>query len=163
MKVSTALFAGLAGACALNIVHQALKKADEKAPHVDELGMEALSTSLDTVGVPPPEGKKLFYITLAGDIISNTVYYSLAAIGGRRNRAGRATFLGLLAGMGAVYLPKQMHLNPAHTGRTSRTQYLTMGLYTFGGAVAGIVMQLLSIGDGRKNKMKQVQAPKTSR
>ena len=159
MKIITALAGGLAGACALTLLHQAIKKADKDAPHVDELGMEALSKGLETVGVEPPRGEKLYNLTLTGDIIANTMYYSLAAIGGRSNIGGRTTFLGLLAGLGAAYLPKHMHLSTIPTERTQRTQYLTIAEYTFGGLVAGVFMKVLSIGsEKKKRKMEQLKA-----
>lgn len=161
MKILAAFAGGLAGACALTLLHQAIKKADKDAPHVDELGMEALSKGLEAVGVEPPQGEKLYNWTLTSDIIGNTIYYSLAAIGGRSNIGGRATFLGLLAGLGAAYLPKHMHLSSDYTERTQRTQYLTIGQYSFGGLMAGIVMKLLSIGsEKKKRKMNKLKAIK---
>ena len=158
MKISTALAGGLAGACALTLLHQALKKADPDAPHVDELGMQALSKSLEAVEVEPPKGKELYNLTLTGDIIANTMYYSLAAIGSRRNITGRATFLGLLGGLGALYLPKPMRLSQNFTNRTPRTQFLTVGLYTIGGIVAGTVMKLLGTKKEKKTKVKKLIA-----
>ncbi len=157
MRLLTALAGGLAGACALTLLHQALKKADPDAPHVDELGMEAVSEGLEAAGVEPPQGQELYKWTLTGDIIANTMYYSLAGIGNRSNTGGRATFLGLLGGLGALYLPKPMHLNSAFTNRTPRTQFLTVGLYTIGGVVAGTVMKIFSIGGGKKKRMKQLK------
>lgn len=158
MKISTALAGGLAGACALTLLHQALKKAEPDAPHVDELGMEALSKSLEAADVEPPKGKELYNWTLTGDIIANTMYYSLAAIGSRRNINGRATFLGLLGGLGALYLPKPMRLSQNFTNRTPRTQFLTVGLYTIGGIVAGTVIKLFSTKKDKKTKIKNLIA-----
>lgn len=163
MKILTALAGGLAGACTLTLLHQALKKADPAAPHVDELGMEALSTGLEKVGVEPPQGKELYNWTLTGDIIANTMYYSLAAIGGKSGASGRATFLGLMGGLGALYLPKPMRLSQEFTNRTPRTQFLTVGLYTIGGLVAGTVMKIFSGKKEKKIKLKKIKKGEVSK
>jgi hypothetical protein len=158
MKLLTALAGGLVGAYALNLLHQSIKNADVDAPHVDELGMEALSTGMEKMGVEPPKGKKLYDWTLTGDIVANTMYYSLAGIGKSNGAPARGTFLGLLAGVGAVYLPEQMNLSTEPTNRTTRTQFMTVGLYTFGGVVAGLTMRLLGINTKKAKKVAKKEA-----
>ncbi|RYE20816.1 MAG: hypothetical protein EOP45_10475 [Sphingobacteriaceae bacterium] len=153
MKLLTSLAGGLIGAYALNWLHQTIKQNDPDAPHVDELGMEALSTGMETMGIEPPTGKKLYDWTLTSDIVANTMYYSLAGIGGSKGAPTRGTFLGLLGGLGAVYLPEQMGFNKETTNRTTRTQFETVGLYTFGGIVAGLAMRVLGINVGKTAKM----------
>lgn len=156
MKILTALAGGFAGACALTLLHQTLKKTDPDAPQVDELGMEAVSKGLVKAGIEPPQGEALYNWTLTGDIIANTMYYSLSAIGSRANTGSRGAFLGLLGGLGAVYLPKPMHLSQSFTSRTPRTQFLTVGLYTIGGIVAGTVMKVFSIKKPKIAKVRQL-------
>ena len=51
------VIASLAGAVALNILHQAVKQ-------------------FESMGLTPPTGNALFVATLAGDILSNALYYS---------------------------------------------------------------------------------------
>jgi presenilin-like A22 family membrane protease len=160
MKLLTALTGGLAGACALTLLHQKLKKTDPKAPHVDELGMEAVTKGLTAADVQLPKGEKLYNLTLAGDIIANTMYYSLAGIGNKRSTGRRATFLGLMAGIGALYLPKQMGLSEEHTTRTTQTELQTMGLYTFGGLVAGTIMKLLNKKSRKKKRLELLKGRK---
>lgn len=157
MKLLTALAGGLVGAYALNWLHQTVKKSDPDAPHVDELGMEALSTGMENMGMEPPTGKKLYDWTLTGDIVANTMYYSLAGIGGAKGAPTRGTFLGLLGGLGAVYLPEQMNLNKETTNRTTRTQFETVGLYTFGGIVAGLTMRILGFDINLKRAAKMTR------
>lgn len=152
MKLLTAIAGGFAGACALTLLHQAIKKADADAPHVDELGMEAMATGIEELGMEPPTGQELYKWTLTGDIIANTMYYSLGAIGSNKGAPGRTAFLGLLGGLGAVYLPEPLHLTKEFTNRTPRTKFLTVGLYTIGGIVAGSVMRLLSFNTKKAKK-----------
>ena len=158
MKLLTALAGGLAGAYALTWLHQTIKKQDPNAPHIDELGMEALSTGMEEMDLEPPTGKKLYNWTLTGDIVANTMYYSLAALGGAKGAPTRGTFLGLLGGLGAVYLPEQLDLNKETTGRTTHTKFETVGLYTFGGIVAGLTMRILGINVNKAAKMTKKEA-----
>ncbi len=158
MKLLTTLAGGLVGAYALTWLHQTIKQKDPNAPHVDELGMEALSTGMEEMGIEPPTGKKLYNWTLTGDIVANTMYYSLAGIGGAKGAPTRGTFLGLLGGLGAVYLPEQMNLNEETTGRTTQTKFETVGLYAFGGIVAGLTMRILGFNIGKAAKQAKKEA-----
>lgn len=143
MKVLNALLGGLAGACAVTVLHQVIKKNDSEAPRMDLLGMESLTKLLDTVGVEKPEGKKLYYMTMGGDIISNSIYYSMAGIGDTKTVLKGAAS-GLAAGLGAVFLPKHMGLNEQHSNQTRETQILAILYYFTGGLISSAVMKLLN-------------------
>jgi hypothetical protein len=143
MNKLTAIGGGLAGATALTLLHEALRKNDPNAPRMDLLGMTALSKLLNRIGKTPPGHDKLFGWTMAGDIISNTIYYSAAAIGSEKQLWLRGLFLGLSAGIGAVLLPKPMGLNAAYSSRTTETKLLTVGLYLFGGLVTAAAISFL--------------------
>ncbi|RYF99538.1 MAG: hypothetical protein EOO07_36625 [Chitinophagaceae bacterium] len=139
MNVLSAIGGGLAGATSLTILHELTRRIDNDAPRMDLLGMEALSKGLEKTGRKVPDNKSLFTFTLAGDIISNALYYSLAAAGNKRYVVPKGTALGLVAGLGALFLPKQVGLNPAYSNRTLKTQLLTTGFYLAGGLVASFV------------------------
>lgn len=143
MKVLKALLGGLAGACAVTVLHQMIKKNDSEAPRMDLLGMESLTKILDKVGVEKPEGKKLYYMTMGGDIISNSIYYSMAGIGDTKTVL-KGVASGLAAGLAAVFLPKHMGLNEQHSNRTRETQILAVLYYLTGGLVSSAVMKLLN-------------------
>lgn len=144
MKPIIALTGGLAGALALTALHQLMKNNYEKpVPRMDLLGMEGLSKLANEFGISEPAKNKLYDITLAGDIISNAIYYSGAGAG-KSSPLLKGTVLGLLAGAGAVYLPQPMGLNPEHTNKTPETRILAVLYYLTGGIVAGGVMKLLS-------------------
>ncbi|HUC80197.1 MAG TPA: hypothetical protein VMR70_04740, partial [Flavisolibacter sp.] len=92
----------------------------------------------------------LFTITMAGDLISNALYYSAAGIGSEKNIWVRSSLLGLAAGLGAVLLPEPLGLNKKHSNRTVATQLMTVGLYVTGALVTTAVIKAL-------NKKKRVQ------
>ena len=139
MNVLSAIGGGLAGATSLTILHELTRHLDNDAPRMDLMGMDALSKGLKKAGQQVPDDKSLFGFTLLGDIISNTLYYSLAAAGNKRYVVPKGTALGLAAGLGALFLPKRIGLNPNYSNRTLKTQLLTTGFYMFGGLVASFV------------------------
>ena len=141
MKPTPAFGSGLAGALALTLVHEGMKRIYPKAPRMDLLGMTALSKILKSMGKSSPRKNKLFGWTMVGDVLSNSLYYSLAGVGKRKDALFRGAMLGLVAGAGAVLLPKPLQLNEAHTNRTAQTKLLTIGLYLVGGLVAAAVLR----------------------
>jgi hypothetical protein len=134
---------GLTGAIVLTLLHQVLKGIDPKAPRMDLLGMNALSKLLKSFGQNLPDVNKLYAITMAGDIISNALYYSLAGIGGKKKILIKGVLLGIAAGVGAVVLPKPLGLQQAHSNRTEETKIMTIALYLFGGLAAAGAIKLL--------------------
>lgn len=142
MKVLHALLGGLAGACAITVIHQLVKKKDEEAPRMDLLGMESLTKLFEKVGVKPPEDDNLYYLTMAGDIASNTIYYSMTGVGENKTWL-KGPALGLAAGLGAVFLPKPLGLNEKHSNKTVQTQLLSVLYYFAGGLISSAVVKLL--------------------
>jgi hypothetical protein len=142
MKGTSALLSGLTGAVALTLIHEGLRRIDPKAPRMDLLGMNALSKLLTSYGKNPPNRDKLFLYTMAGDIVSNALYYSLAGVG-RKHSLLKGALLGAAAGVGGVLLPKPMGLNPAYSSRTTHTKASTIALYLIGGLVTAAAIKLL--------------------
>jgi hypothetical protein len=152
MKVLHALLGGLAGACAITVLHQVIKNKDEEeAPRMDLLGMESITKLLNKAGVEVPDDNKLYYITMAGDIVSNTLYYSLTGVGEKKVWF-KGPLLGLAAGLGAVFLPKPMGLNEKHSNKTKETQLLSVLYYFTGGIISSAVVKLL--GQQADNSLK---------
>ncbi|WP_211166267.1 hypothetical protein [Mucilaginibacter robiniae] len=143
MKLINALAGGLAGACAVTALHQILKKTDEDAPRMDLLGMESLTKILEKMNAEIPKGDNLYYLTMAGDLFSNSIYYSLIGVGPKKTWL-KGSALGLAAGLGAVILPKPLGLNEKHSNRTSETQLLAVLYYFMGGLVSSSVIKLLN-------------------
>lgn len=143
MKIISSLIGGLAGAAALNILHQTVKQFAHDAPRVDLVGEEALSKGLEKLGFEPPAGDALFTATMAADLISNAAYYSLIGFGKKKNLLLAGAASGLAAGIGAVELTKPLGLSDAPVTRTTQTKVMTVAWYTIGGLVAGTVMYAL--------------------
>ena len=138
-KIVSSIIGGIAGAAALNILHQTVKQFDHEAPRVDLIGEEALSKGLTQIGLTTPERDALFTATLAADLISNAAYYSLIGLAKKKNLLLTGAGAGLAAGIGALTLTKPMGLSDAPVTRTEKTKLLTVAWYTFGGLVAGAV------------------------
>jgi hypothetical protein len=137
------LLAGLGGAIALNILHESLKKKDKDMPRIDLLGEEALQKTLQHFGGGIDDDNKLYAATLAGDVISNSLYYSMIGKGDPQYVWARAVAYGVAGGVGAITLPKPMGLDEGPVAHTNKTKALTVGYYLAGALVtAGILAAL---------------------
>ncbi|GAB3575186.1 hypothetical protein [Hymenobacter daeguensis] len=142
MKVLPSLAAGFAGAVALTVLHETarrLRPAD--APRMDVLGMRGLRKLLHKADAPQPDDDTLFDLTMAGDILSNGLYYTL--VGSGKHAGRRGLLLGVAAGVGGVVLPGPLGLGEGPSGRTPQTKLMTVAWYTAGGLVAGAVARAL--------------------
>lgn len=90
---------------------------------------------------PQPDDTTAYLATMAGDVLSNGLYYTL--VGSGRHSLGRGLLLGVAAGVGGVVLPGPLGLGEAPSNRTPQTQAMTVAWYTLGGLAAGLVAQAL--------------------
>lgn len=143
MKVLKAILAGFAGAAALNLLHETVRRFDSDAPRVDLVGEEALTRSLNSLNLKAPKGDKLYAATLAGDLISNSIYYTTIALSGSKNLYFKSAVAGITAGIGAIQLPDKMGLDDKPVTKTDKTKVLTVAWYLIGGLVtAGVFNRL---------------------
>jgi len=138
------IVAGLGGAIALNIIHESLKKRDSDMPRVDLLGEEALEKSLDYFDAEIHDKDTLYKTTLAGDIISNALYYSAIGAGDTKYLLPRAIAIGVAAGVGAITLPEPLGLNDKPVNRTNKTKALTIGYYLAGALVTAVIVKAMN-------------------
>ncbi|GHA67056.1 hypothetical protein GCM10007389_20230 [Pontibacter akesuensis] len=132
------MVSGLAGACVLTLVHESVRRFVPDAPRMDVLGMRSISKLMRMADEEPPQDQEgLHTMALAGDVLSNSLYYSLAGTG--INAWWRGAILGVAAGAGAVLLPGPLGLGEAPSNRTTQTQAMTVGYYLLGGLVAAAV------------------------
>lgn len=133
------LISGAAGAVALTAVHQAARAVTDSAPRMDVVGMRALARGAEAAGAEAPKTHAgLYRATLAGDLICNSAYYSLAT------NYTRGAALGLMAGIGALVLPQRMGLGtPPHSELLSN-QVMTVAWYLIGGLAAAAAAQWLA-------------------
>jgi hypothetical protein len=146
MSLAKSLGSGLIGACALTLLHETARRFIPDAPRMDVLGMRAIAKSMRLVDQEPPADEQLQTLALAGDVLSNSLYYSLVGAGAPCAVWLRGVLLGLGAGVGAVVLPQPLGLGSAPRARSRSTQAMTVGWYLAGGLAAAAAFQLLSDG-----------------
>ncbi|HEX8429017.1 hypothetical protein [Hymenobacter sp.] len=141
--VPQALASGLAGAVALTLLHETVRHLrPHDAPRMDVLGMRALRKMLGKAEAPQPDEPTLFDLTMAGDLLSNGLYFSL--VGRGKNVWWRGAALGVAAGVGGVILPGPLGLGEAPSNSTPETKLMTVAWYTVGGLVAAGASRLWS-------------------
>ena len=158
----TAAIGGLAGACALTLINQLVSKVDKQAPRLDLLGMNAVAKFFKGPKSAPVLVQKLLPMSLAGDLISNTLYYALASGKTKDQTLLKGLALGLGAGLGAVALPKPLGLDSSTTNLTRKTQAMTIAWYVIGGLVAAAIINVINENEAiseEKDVIKKEQSP----
>lgn len=139
---AAALLSGAAGAISLNLLHEFTRNTMPHPPRVDIIGMRAVAKLARAAGTEPPE--HLRNTALAGDLVSNSLYYSLVAAAGPENSIAVGALAGLAAGIGVLLLPPPMDLGDAEVNRTPATQVMAAGMYLAGGLIAGCLYSALA-------------------
>ena len=127
------ILAGLGGALALNLVHEMVRKNFDNVPEVNKVGEEALNKALETMDLKITDQDQLYIATLAGDVVSNGIYYAATATSGFNLASGVA------AGIGAVVLPKNIGLDDSPVAETTQKKLMTVGYYLFGAVVTKLI------------------------
>jgi hypothetical protein len=140
-KTLVSLASGVTGAIALTVVHETARRFIPTAPRMDVLGMRAIARGMYKMDERPPEEDKLFQYSIIGDIISNSIYYSLTGTG--RKAWLRGAVLGAMAGIGGVVLPGPLGLGKGPSGRTPQTKVMTVAWYLLGGLAAAALSRTL--------------------
>ena len=143
-QVINALVSGAAGAVTLTLAHQAARYSLEDAPQVDIIAERALAAGYRAAGQTPPARQTLHQMALAGDLVSNSFYYSLVGVGSPEHALRRGALLGLIGGLGAAFLPPLLGLGRKPVQRTPQTAAMTIAWYTLGGLAAAATQAILS-------------------
>ena len=144
MKFKNALLAGAAGAAVLTLVHEGMRQIVPTAPRVDIIGRRLVSYAFHQTGNATPDKEKRYTIAMIGDLISNSLYYSLVGWGNSSSAITKGLLLGVGGGVAAVVAPQYLDLPEEPVNRESSTTLMTIGWYTLGGVVAGWVAQNIS-------------------
>ena len=120
----------------LTLLNESARQFMPAAPRIDLLGQRALARAIESLGGKPPSGQRLRGAALAGDLISNSLYFSLVGAGEAEHRWRRGLLLGLGAGLGTVLLPPLLGLGNRPAGRAHATQAMTVAWYVAGGLTA---------------------------
>ena len=138
MKLVSSVAGGLAGALSVRLVQEILRRIDPTAPRLDLLRKQAAFKIADKINGKPVEAANVNRFSAAGDIIGNTIYFSLTAAAGKRALPA-GSLLGLGMGAGALTLPTKLGLNSYFVAGTRKRKLMTMGMYLIGGLVAASV------------------------
>lgn len=149
-SVLQALSSGLAGAVAVTIIHETARRFVPDAPRMHVLGMRAIARGMYKLDEQPPTGQELFNLSIVGDLVSNTLYYSLAGTG--QQPWFKGILLGSVAGLGGVILPGPLGLGTEPSGRTPQTKAMTVAWYLLGGVVTAAVAQAISNNNKKTRK-----------
>ena len=143
------LVSGLAGALALNLVHEMTRYAaggdpsTDRVPRLDRLGQDGVVLAAESVGLtPPPAGMPRYLTAMAGDVVMNAGLYALVAGLTKRPLHGGA-LAAVAAGVSGLLLPRLVGLEK-HTGTTRTAKALTVADYAIGGVVTGLVLAALT-------------------
>lgn len=134
--------AGLGGAIVLNLLHESLKKKKMDTPRIDLVGEEALQKTLGYFGTKIENKDTLYKATLASDLISNATYYSMIG-NSTENVWGKAVSLGLVAGIGAVMVPKEIGLDEEPVAKNNQVKAMTVGYYLVGALATAAILTAL--------------------
>jgi len=143
MKLSAGLAGGIAGTITVASLHEGLKRITPDAPRMDLLDIELIRKGLQLAHQEIPETRELERWAVGGELICDTAYYSLVAIGRKKEVWTRGALLGLFAGITAVILPGPLGLSKEPSNKTTATQLMTIGLYLAGGIVAAAITKLV--------------------
>lgn len=142
-RILVALIGGAIGATTLTLIHQVARRRVPEAPRVDLIGDRLVARGLEAIGVDPPTGDDLETAALAGDLVSNALYYALAGLGPPSGAIARGLALGVVGGLGSVILPPLLGLGRRETSGTPARTAMTVAWYTAGGLAAGLAIERL--------------------
>jgi hypothetical protein len=135
---------GLIGSLSVTLIHEGARRVLKHPPRMDVLGKRALKKGGRWLGLRPAHGRRLHRQALVGDILSNTLFYSLVAMGRPRRPYVRGAILGALAGLGAVVLPPVLGLGRRPSRAKASTALLTVAWYLLGGLSAARATRALT-------------------
>ena len=85
----------------LNAVHESMRQFVPNAPRVDLIGRQLVARAFLSLDEPPPPDSTEYALALAGDVLSNALYYSLVGVGNYRSAPLRGLVLGAVGGLGS--------------------------------------------------------------
>lgn len=133
---SVSLASGAIGAGVLTLIHQSAKGRLPRAPRMDVVGMRAIDHVTQWIGARVLPRPQLHRAALAGDLIANSLYYSMVVGRTPAETWRRGLMLGAMAGVGALSLPERLGLGTPPGSGSRSNQLMTVAWYVLGGLAA---------------------------
>lgn len=127
------IIAGMGGAIALSLLHEAVRKNFDNVPEINKVGEEALNKALDKADMKITNHDQLYAATLAGDVIGNGMYYATTATTGFNIASG------LAMGLGALALPEKLGLDEKPVAKNTQKKVMTVAYYLFGAVITKFI------------------------
>lgn len=132
------MLSGLVGAAAVTGLNYLGQRITPQTPRLDALGRNAVrKTSQAVVGTKPDEST-VHATALGGDLVSNSMIYSLAGVGRAKRPEVRGLLAGLAMGAAVVVLAPMLGLGRRTTGVGTKGKAMAVGQYALGGLAAGL-------------------------
>jgi hypothetical protein len=141
-----ALVSGGVGALVLTALHETARHRLPYAPRMDVLGMRALRRWVPGLSHERPRSSRLRRLALAGDLLTNAVYYSGVTTRTSGETYSRAVAMGLAAGIGAVLLPRPLGLGDPPNSEHRANQVMTVAWYLAGALAAAAAANSMRYG-----------------
>ncbi|MDQ3534394.1 MAG: hypothetical protein M3421_02070 [Bacteroidota bacterium] len=141
MNTAQAIGSGVAGAVVLTALHESIKQIAPNAPRMDHIGMQIVKKAKDTAGKDNNDKSTLYDQALAGDLVANSLLYSIVGAG-ERNSWLRGLIVGAGAGIAAVVLPQLLPVDEDASSRNISTAAMTIGVYALAGLAAAGMKEL---------------------
>ncbi|WP_407572787.1 hypothetical protein [Deinococcus altitudinis] len=151
------LLAGVLGAVTVTLLNESARRFLPYAPRIEVIGERGLAKVIRAMGADPPQGKALYWSTLAADLFSNALYYSLIGLGDPEHVGRRGVSLGMTAGFGAAVLPPRLGLGHQPGERWPVTQVLTATWYLAGGLTTAFVLREMQRRSARQDHAQSQQ------
>ena len=138
MENTKSVISGVVGALVLTGLHQTIKKLYEDAPRVDLLGMQAIAKIMQE---RTPEEDDLYTLSLTGDLVFNSLNYSMVGLSQKPIQMG--AIIGFGTGLATAFLPGPLGLDDDLSSRNNSMRALSISYYFLGGLAAGICLSVL--------------------
>jgi hypothetical protein len=142
--IGRSLVSGAAGALALTAIHDFARRRVYYAPRMDVVAMRGLERTLPG---NYHHSRRLHRLALAGDLVANSLYYSVVPGATTPATWMRAAVLGTVAGVGALVLPERMGLGEPPYSGYRMNQVMTIAWYLAGAAAAAMAATLMKDED----------------
>jgi hypothetical protein len=132
------MLSGVAGAAAVTGLNYLGQRITPKAPRLDELGRNFVRKAGKAATGSKPDEETVHATALGGDLISNTMVYSLAGVGRAKRPEVRGLLAGLAMGAAVVVLAPMLGLGKKTAGVGAKGKAMAIGQYALAGLAAGL-------------------------